>query len=647
MTFTKTEIVNKSVELTIVLNSGSILNAPSSWKAKSLDTYLEIIAPEQDVSLYFFERPITKDLNQLTAEAWQSIESQFDLKPSQILELPTTHSWDEARHFVYDTPISESRVMTAMVRTYEGIAYLCLVNATLAGLSRRMAELRLIQESWMPVGFKELSLNNNDVTNWTEEDIFDFEQFISKAMQPLNVPGVAIAIVKQDGQMLYKKGFGVKQIGSNDPITTETLFRIGSTTKPLTTLAMACLVDRQLLSWETPVTKLLPSFSLADTSLTQKLTIRHTVSASTGMPGRDLNWLFKYKGVTPEERVIQMKEMKPTTALGETFQYSNTLFMAGGYASARSYDTNGNLESSYDVTMHHLVFSPLRMNRTVLKTQEALQLGAALPHGVDFSGTLQHIPTNWEEALQSVAPAGAVWSTVEDLSQYLLVEMNKGLLADERILSEASLMERRIPGIKMGAKANYGLGLMIKNEQGLNIIGHDGGTLGFSSCVFFFPEKGVGVSILCNSRYAHPFLYAIRQKFLELTFSAKNQSEKLLDLAIDEQKASLKKNQERISLSPENTQWIEKLLGDYSSDDLGRLKLYKSDKSPGFEMELEEWITRVGIETEQSGEQILVLIDGPFPGAIRLVVDNEDKLVLNLGQEHYEFVRQPVNTLKL
>ena len=642
MTVTHTDKINKPLEQTVVMDSGSTLTALTSWETKQLETYLEIISPEKDVFVYFFERPITQSLKHMALEAWKSIHPQFDLEPSQDIALSVTHSWEEVHQFVYDTPTSESRFMAAITRSYKGNAYLCLVDATMAGLSRRSAELSLMHDSWLPVGFKEVSLNDHEVRDWTDEDIQDFEQFISKGMQSLNIPGLSIAIVKQDGQMLYKKGFGVKQVNSNDPVTPDTLFMIGSTTKPLTTLSMACLVDRKKLSWETPITDILPNFKLADSLLTQQLTIRHTVSASTGMPRRDLDWLFKYKGVTPEDRLLQMKDMKPTTALDETFQYSNCLVMAGGYAAARSYTSKGNLENAYYLAMHDLVFSPLKMTRTVLKTEEAMQLGAAIPHGFDFNGQLHEIPLHWEEAIYSVAPAGAVWSTVEDLSQYLLVEMNKGLLAGERIISEASLMERRKPGIKMGAKMSYGLGLIMMNEQGIDIIGHDGATLGFSSNVFFFPEKGIGFAALCNSRYAHLVLYAIRQKFMELTFSANPQSEEALDTALQAHKNLLKKNQQHITLFPQNVAWIEKLLGDYSSDTLGKLKLLKSAAGKGYEIELEEWSTRVGIETEPSGKQLLVLIDGPFPGLIRLIVDNnEGKFILDGGQEQHEFIRNP------
>ena len=352
----KTDQTVTPTERTIKMNSGSTFIAPVSWKMEAHENYVQVIAPENDVTLYFLEFPATQNLEKIATDAWRQVQPYFDLKPSQELFLPTTSGWKKSQQIVYDTPTSESRFVSTMLRTYKDKAYLCLIDAKMAGLSRRGAELHLMYESWKPVGFKKNSLHDREAKNWADADSQDFEKFISDAMQKLKIPGAAIAIVRQDGKMLYKKAFGVKKMGLDDPITLNTPFMIGSTTKPLTSLLMAMLVDQKKLSWETPVTQVLKNFSLADSEITQKLNIRHTVSASTGMPVRVLDWIFKYKGIKPEDRLLQMKNMKPTTGFGEIFQYSNYLVMAGGYAAARAYVSNGDLENAYALAMQQLVF---------------------------------------------------------------------------------------------------------------------------------------------------------------------------------------------------------------------------------------------------------------------------------------------------
>lgn len=629
-------------EQSIIMPSGSTLRAPISWKKKVSEHHLELSSSEKDITVYFIERQMLQDLSQMAREAWITIQPNFDLKSSQELVLPCKDSWEETRQVVYDTPTSELRHMSAMVRTYNRQAYICLVDAKIAGVSRRMADILLMAESWAPVGFKEVLLNTEKAKLWTGANIQDFEQFTSRAMKTLDIPGLSIAIIQKDGQMLYKNAFGVKRAGSTDPVSSDTLFMIGSSTKPLTTLAMASLVDRQKFTWDTPVTHILPDFRIDSPILTKQLTIRHTVSASTGICGRDLNFLFKYKQVTPEERLLQMHDMKATTGLGETFQYSNHLVMAGGYAAAHAYAPTLTLENAYDLMMQELVFNPLQMKRTVLKSIDALRLGAALPHGVAFNGNQSEIPLHWEDAIYSVAPAGAVWSTVEDMAQYLLVEMNAGCLNGVRIISEEALMDRRKPGINIGPKISYGLSLMMKNEQGLLMIGHDGGTLGFSSCQFFLPEKGIGVSMLCNAKYAHDFLYAVTQKFLELTFAVTPSSDKKLSTAVQTKEALLKKNQQQISIPSAKMELLEGLIGDYSNTSLGKLRLLQSTYGEGYEIEFEEWSSRVGIETEADGKPILVVVDGPFPGVCKLFIENNgEQLVIEALQERYAFIRLP------
>ena len=161
-----------------------------------------------------------------------------------------------------------------------------MINGKTEGVSRLGADLGL----WTPAGFERISLHDNVVKNWTNADVQDCDQFISKCMQELNVPSVSIAIVHKDGEMLYKKTFGVKQVGSEDPVTVGMPF--------MTILRMVCLVDLKLLTWETPVTKIFSDFSLSSPSLTQCLTIRRNLD-------------FKFKGVTPEDCLAQMKSIQP------------------------------------------------------------------------------------------------------------------------------------------------------------------------------------------------------------------------------------------------------------------------------------------------------------------------------------------------
>lgn len=147
---------------------------------------------------------------------------------------------------------------------------------------------------------------------------------------------------------MYAEGLGVRSLNRPEPVTPQTRFLVGSVTKALTSFLMAQLVDQRRLSWSMLVADLLKDLTLADPEISQRLQMRHTVSASTGMPRQDYVFLFRYSGITPEVRMAEMKNMRPTTGFGETFQYSNLLVAARGYAATRVCAPEGPLEEAFE-----------------------------------------------------------------------------------------------------------------------------------------------------------------------------------------------------------------------------------------------------------------------------------------------------------
>ena len=127
----------------------------------------------------------------------------------------------------------------------------------------------------------------------------ELDAFVEENLRRFGIPGATIAVV-QGGEVVYLKGFGVKEAGRSDPITPDTQMMIGSTGKTMTTMLMAALVDEGLLDWEAPVVSVLPEFAVADNELTQKMAVRHLVCACTGVPRRDLEMAFNFDRLTAE-----------------------------------------------------------------------------------------------------------------------------------------------------------------------------------------------------------------------------------------------------------------------------------------------------------------------------------------------------------
>ncbi len=413
---------------------------------------------------------------------------------------------------------------------------------------------------------------------------------------------------------------------------------IGSSTKPLTTLMMARLVAAGNFDWVTPVTNLLPDFALADAELTRRLEMRHTVSASTGMPRRDLDLVFRFKGVTPEQRLAEMKEMKPTTGFGETFQYSNYLVAVGGYAAAHSFRPQALLEDAYEEAMRDLVFEPLGMNSTTF--DEPRNEAAASPHSIDFDGRAVLLDPVMEGFANAIAPSGAAWSTVIDMAQYLLIELNGGKLPNGGdFLREEVIQARWSGGIKINEKMSYGLGLLRGDEEGLDVLSHGGNTLGFSADLYFLPTEGVGVVVLTNLRAANLFLAAVHKKVFELLFDAQPKAEAMIAAASQSERDAVAGRIARVKTDATSLARLEKLAGEYESRELGPLVVRRKDDQ--YRGEFESWGSALGIEEQPDGGFLVVLTGPPWVGGLRLqVVDDGRTLVLDGGQNVYRFERQ-------
>jgi len=609
---------------------------PQGWTFDNDAPVPTMAGPEGDLHVSFVELEAARTVQETALAAWRKLHPTFAANVLQEYPAASIEGWDKVWQVVFATPASESRFQVAIIRTLGSRAYVNLISGTNDAVSRRNAQLAEAIGSWKPEGLKEISLSAK-AQCWNTEHSRQLKDFALSAMNSLNVPGAAIAIV-QDGHMVYAEGLGVRSLDRPDPVTLQTRFMIGSVTKALTTFLMARLVDQKRLSWSTPVVDLLKGFALADPEITQRLQMRHTASASTGMPRQDYEFIFRYSGVTPEERMAQMKAMRPTTGFGETFQYSNLLVAAGGYAAGRACIPEGPLEEAFDRVMSDLVFRPLRMNDTFLQQEDALRGEAAAPHAMGFDGRVHNIPISMELSVYSVAPAGGIWSTAPDLARYVLLELANGRLpGGELLISEEALLERRRPGIKIDDKNSYGLGLIISNESGLRIIHHGGNTLGFSADMYFLPDSGFGAVVLTNAYAAIEFLAGIRQKIRELVFRAELRAEKIVETAKMAKGDFLTRLHTRVRADAESTAWIGAILGTYRSTELGGARISKTDH--GYRIDFDEWSSNLAAEIQMGGDRLLRLTSPPWAGAMKMLV-RDGELVLDAAQMKYVFKKE-------
>lgn len=619
-------------------NSPSAITLPKGWTRADPSEPVTVLSPEGDLRCTFVVTQTAGTADETSRVAWRQINPEFQYPIHTQGEVPSTEGWAKVSQVIYNLPSSEGRMVLTIVRTLGSQAYVILIDGSKAAVSRRMAQVSEMLEAWKPAGLKSVNLAASKQPAWGSEQSRALSEFIRDGMERCSIPGVGIAIV-QNGGIVFAEGFGVREIGKPELVTRQTRFMIGSSTKPLTTLMMGRLIDQGAFTWTTPVTHLLPDFALADPEVTRKLQMRHTVCACTGMPRRDLEFVFRVV-VTPEQRLESMREMRPTTGFGETFQYSNLLVAVGGYAAAAAFSPKGGLEAAYDAAMKTLVFEPLGMANSFIRTREALNGNWAYPHGLDFENRCVPIDLAMEGSVESVAPAGGAWSTVEDIAEYLLLELNGGMTrGGTRLLSQETLHSRWSGGIKINDKLEYGLSLLHSEEQGLHVYSHGGNTFGFSSEMFFLPHQNVAAVILTNRRIANAFLACVRQRLFEILFGAEHKSDEMITATVNNRRDTAARTHDRVKADPASVAWMNEFVGKYHNPMLGPATITRNGNE--FWIQFESWSSRLGSEIQTDGARVIVLISAPLTAGLRIqTVTETGDLLLDGGQEKYIFKRQ-------
>lgn len=623
---------------TVTTPWGATFQASKGWSMTTRPGVIVLAAPEGDLEITLLE--VTEpDGDHAIAAAWKRVAPTFARATRQRTTPPARAGWDSVTQIAYETPPAEARLVIGLARRKGDRTHVALFDGTNAAVDRRGAQLSMVMSSYKPKGLEEESFAGKKARSLDVERLAAFTAFVEEARKTASIPGAAVAIV-QDGKVVLAKGFGVKELGKPDPITPKSLFMIASMSKSLATLMMAKLVDEHAFAWDTPVTSVLPTFALGDAEATKKLTMRHTVCACTGLPRQDGEFLIEYHGITPEMRVESMRTMKPTTGFGETFQYSNTMVAAGGFAAAHAVEPKKPFGPAFDAVLRSKVFVPFGMTASTLDLDAVRRVDHASPHGLDAHADPRVTPlANDDEPLSAVRPAGGVWSNVEDFARVLQVELGRGVLDGKRVVSEENLLARREPFGKINDKTAYGLGLFLERRNDVSVVGHGGNLYGYTSEFFFLPEHGIGLVVLTNAGDANAFRSALKRRLLEVAFDGRAEAKEDLAFGLDRRKQAYEKELSRVAQTPSAT-FVERVLGTWSSPGVGKIVVRKEkDRAV---VDVGEWASAFGEKTEPDGAKALFVLDAPHAGVQLIVVekDGSTKLLLDMDQQQYFFSRQ-------
>jgi len=329
---------------------------------------------------------------------------------------------------------------------------------------------------------------------------------VERARKEFDVPGIAIAIVK-DGDVVLAKGYGVRRMDGPAPVTPQTLFRIASNTKAFTAAALAILVDEKRIRWDDAVVQHLPAFQMYDPYVTREMTIRDLLTHRSGMGlGAGDLMFFPPSDLSRDEIIRRLRFIKPATSFRSTYAYDNLLYLVAGQIIPA---VTG---KSWDDFIRDRIFAPLGMNNSFTNMEGWKSAkDVATPHN-RLSGKLQALP---QEDVDNNAPAGSIASCVADLAKWMNLQLAGGTAGKTRIFTAAQNKEmwsaqtilpigdlpKDAPAAFAAVHPNfnaYGLGWSLRDYRGKKVVGHTGGLSGFVSRTALVPELKLGVVVLTN-----------------------------------------------------------------------------------------------------------------------------------------------------
>jgi len=343
-----------------------------------------------------------------------------------------------------------------------------------------------------------LTLVNGFASAHAAFDESKIDALVKDAQKAFDVPGVAVAIVK-DGDVIYLKGFGVKELGKKDSVTPDTLFPLSSCTKAFTTTAMAILVDEERMAWDDPVRKHVEFFHLADPLADADVRMRDLVCHRTGLAGHDLLW---YRATwKPEEAIRRIGHVKLDKPFRGAFQYQSTMFTTAGYGVGVA------SKSTWKEFVQTRILDPLEMKATVFTTLDAEKVDHALPHRKNMSGEVVSISACKMEYPDA---ASSLHSSARDLANWARFQLGDGTWKGKQIVSAKNLGEThtaqmaiRVEGLTKAMNPeshviNYGMGWVLQDYRGVELISHAGAIDGYRVHLTLVPEAKLGIVLLVN-----------------------------------------------------------------------------------------------------------------------------------------------------
>ena len=335
-----------------------------------------------------------------------------------------------------------------------------------------------------------------------DSKIKEFDAYVEKSRNLYQVPGLAVAVVK-DGKVIFKKGYGVRQLGTTLAVDTQTIFSCASTTKAMTATCMGMLVDEGKVKWDDPVINYLPDFQLYDPYVTRELKIRDLFTHNSGVGNADFLW--DIMAIPSDEVLAKMKMVKPSYSLRSSFIYQNIFYLYAGKVIEK---VSG---QPWEEFIQKRIFQPLGMTRTYALLKMMKEPNQSHPHYLVDNSITVIDRTNAD----AIGPAGSVQSCIDDISKWALCMLDSSKYPGGRLIKPATWMEMFKPQVMVTpsqyyptaqlTKPNwttYGLGWFQQDYMGKKINFHTGSLAGETAIHGQLPDSKLAIYVFGNYDHA-------------------------------------------------------------------------------------------------------------------------------------------------
>lgn len=416
-----------------------------------------------------------------------------------------------------------------------------------------------------------------------QSNIEIFDKYIQASMPEWKTPGMSVTIVKNK-EVIFKKGYGYRNIDTRLPFTTNTVSFCASTTKAMTAVCMAMLVDAGKVKWDDHVHEILSDFELADPLLTKELTVKDLFTHNGGLGNGDGLWVYGYSS---KEIMRRMRYMKPAYSLRSSFIYQNLMYVVAGEVIEK---VSGN---SWHEMMYERLFKPLNMSHTYTLMDDAeIEMDAVTPHWWYGDTMVKSIPIL---SYGGYDPAGSVVSTANDMAKWMQFWQDSGKVNGKRLLSAESYKEILKPQsfvtpsefYPTQSKTNphwmtYGLGWFQQDYRGKMIQYHTGSLDGVIAIHGFVPDENFSIYIFANmdhSEIRHALLWKAMDLWL-FNDTQRDWSKELFTLYKKRREGFRKAEAEKISKRVLNTKPSKELnnyAGKFENELYGSLEIKEKD----------------------------------------------------------------------